>query len=77
MKVLPWLSLLILPATATNVVFIMADDLGYMDVGERKNLAADHADKLNDLQAKLDAFRKDTAALLPSKNSEANEFNKW
>jgi len=33
MKLLPWLSFLILPATATNVVFIMADDLGYMDVG--------------------------------------------
>lgn len=33
MKILPWLSLLILPAAATNVVFIMADDLGYMDVG--------------------------------------------
>mgnify|MGYP000368545971 CR=1 FL=1 len=33
MKFLPWLSFLILPAAATNVVFIMADDLGYMDVG--------------------------------------------
>lgn len=33
MKPLVFLLLLALPAAATNVVFIMADDLGYMDVG--------------------------------------------
>lgn len=33
MKIACLLAALILPAAATNVVFIMADDLGYMDVG--------------------------------------------
>lgn len=33
MKPFAFLLLLVLPAAATNVVFIMADDLGYMDVG--------------------------------------------
>jgi len=33
MKLLAFLLALVLPASATNVVFIMADDLGYMDVG--------------------------------------------
>ena len=33
MKALAALAALVLPASATNVVFIMADDLGYMDVG--------------------------------------------
>lgn len=33
MKVSALLLALVLPASATNVIFIMADDLGYMDVG--------------------------------------------
>ena len=33
MKIPALLAALVLPASATNVVFIMADDLGYMDVG--------------------------------------------
>jgi len=48
------------------------------DPGERRNLAAEHSDKLAQLQAKLDAFRTRTRALPPTPNPDAPEpFTKW
>ena len=47
------------------------------DPGERTNLAGKHPEKVAELKAKLDAFRKDTDALLPSKNPNAGPFKKW
>ncbi|MCH7224908.1 sulfatase [Haloferula sp. A504] len=48
------------------------------DPGERTNLADKHPEKLAELQAKLEAFRKDTDALPPSVNPDAKPgFDKW
>ncbi len=48
------------------------------DPGERKNLAVARPDKLAELQAKLDAYRKDTQALLPSLNQHPTlPFDTW
>ncbi|MGN6554374.1 MAG: sulfatase [Verrucomicrobiota bacterium] len=38
------------------------------DVGEKHNLAADHPEKVKDLQAKLAAWRKEVGALMPTPN---------
>ncbi|BCX48795.1 sulfatase [Haloferula helveola] len=48
------------------------------DPGEKRNLAEEQPDRVRELKAKLDALRKDTDALLPSKNPEAKpDFKKW
>jgi arylsulfatase A-like enzyme len=48
------------------------------DPGEHHNLAAENPDKVAALKAKLDAFRKDTDALMPIPNPKAKTpFEKW
>jgi arylsulfatase A-like enzyme len=43
------------------------------DPGERHNLAAENPDKLAELKADLDAFRKDTGAFMPIANPNADD----
>ena len=48
------------------------------DPGETRNLAAENPAKAAELKAKLDAFRKDTAALPPLVNPDAKAgFESW
>jgi len=48
------------------------------DPGERTNLAAKHPEKVAELKARLDAFRRDTDALMPTPNpAAAEDFDKW
>lgn len=48
------------------------------DPGEQHNLAASQPAKVAELKAKLDAFRKDTSALIPTPNPQAaTPFDKW
>jgi len=48
------------------------------DPGEQHNLAAKNPEKAAALKAKLDQFRKDTAAIAPAPNPKAKKnFNKW
>lgn len=49
-----------------------------VDPGEKDNLAATQPGKVAELDAKLDAFLKETGALLPSPNPNAKApFDKW
>ncbi len=48
------------------------------DPGEKENLATKLPEKVQELRAKLDAFRKDTGALMPSVNPQADPaFDRW
>ncbi len=48
------------------------------DPAEQHNLAAGNPAKVAELKTKLDAFRKDTDALMPTPNPDAEEpFEKW
>jgi arylsulfatase A-like enzyme len=48
------------------------------DPGELRNLAASEPDRVSALKAKLDAMRKETAALMPTPNPAAKlPFEKW
>jgi len=48
------------------------------DPGEQTNLAASQPEKLQELQALLDAFRVDTAAIMPAVNPDPQQpFDKW
>ena len=48
------------------------------DAGEEHDLAASMPEKVAELKAKLDGFRKDTDALMPSKNpNPKTDFKKW
>lgn len=48
------------------------------DPEEQRNLADANPEKVKELKAKLDAFRKDTDALMPTPNPKAKQpFNKW
>ena len=48
------------------------------DPGEQINLAAHQPEKLQELQALLDAFRVDTAAIMPAVNPDPQQpFDKW
>ena len=54
-------------------LFNLADDLG-----ERTNLAATHPRKLAELQALLNRFREETAAVMPKKNPHPRlPFDSW
>ncbi len=46
------------------------------DIGEAKNLAAQFPDKVKDLQGKLNAFRKDVGAVMPTPNPDWKEPKK-
>lgn len=45
------------------------------DVGEQKNLAATHPDKVNELQSRLKAWREEIKAPMPAKNASPSESN--
>lgn len=48
------------------------------DVGEQHNLATDYPEKFLALEAKLDAFRTDTQALMPAANPQfTGDFPRW
>lgn len=46
-----------------NVVFILADNLGYGDLGEKRNLADKHADVVRKLTTLANAARRDLGDL--------------
>jgi arylsulfatase A-like enzyme len=48
------------------------------DPGERNNLAAEHPERVAALKARLDAYHKETGALMPVPNPNAKKpFEKW